>query len=392
VQTQDSPFDVAVVGAGVAGVACALGLSQLGLRVALIGPAPRPFSPSERAPFDERIYALAPATIALLERLNAWRQVDGGRLQPVARMRVFGDRGDELSFDAYGAAVERLATIAEEGGLLRALAATTSSVEGVTRLEQGVLGLAIDAGVAQLALDDGSSLRAALVVGADGAQSVVRAAAGIAADLVAYPHTAVVTNFRISQPHDGVAWQWFCDEGVVALLPLPGPAVSLVWSAPHALADQLLALSPEDLAGRVTRRSQQVLGALSPLGGVRSYPLRRMTVDRLVAPRIALVGDAAHLVHPLAGQGLNLGLQDVSTLLDVIGRREVWRDVGDLTLLRRYARLRAEPIGLIRFTTDSLARLFAVDDPLVRWIRNSGLNWVNRIGPLKGGLIRRALG
>jgi 2-polyprenylphenol 6-hydroxylase len=209
---------------------------------------------------------------------------------------------------------------------------------------------------------------------------------------VPYPHTAVVANFATAKPHDGVAWQWFCDEGVVALLPLPGKVTSLVWSAPHALATQLLSLAPEDLAARVALRTGQVLGALSPLGQAGGFPLKRLTVDRLVAPRVALVGDAAHVVHPLAGQGLNLGLQDVSTLLDVIKARESWRDVGDFMLLRRYARARAEPIGLIRFTTDSLARLFAIEDPLVRRVRNHGMAWVNRIGPLKRELIRRALG
>jgi ubiquinone biosynthesis UbiH/UbiF/VisC/COQ6 family hydroxylase len=209
---------------------------------------------------------------------------------------------------------------------------------------------------------------------------------------VAYPHTAVVANFACTRRHDGVAWQWFGDDGVVALLPLPGNATSLVWSAPHALAEQLLALDAEALAARVTERSHAQLGTLSPLGPAFSYPLRRLTVDRLALPRVALVGDAAHVVHPLAGQGLNLGLQDVSTLLDVMGARENWRDAGDLVLLRRYARRRAEPIGLIRFATDSLARLFAIDDPLVRTARNGGLNLVNRIGPLKSALIRHALG
>jgi 2-polyprenyl-6-methoxyphenol hydroxylase-like FAD-dependent oxidoreductase len=135
-----------------------------------------------------------------------------------------------------------------------------------------------------------------------------------------------------------------------------------------------------------------LLGTLTLLGGAFAFPLRRLTVDRLVLPRVALVGDAAHVVHPLAGQGLNLGLQDVSTLVDEIGARENWRDAGDLVLLRRYARRRAEPIGLIRFTTDSLARLFAVDDPLVRRVRNRGMSLVNRIGPLKRALIRQALG
>jgi ubiquinone biosynthesis UbiH/UbiF/VisC/COQ6 family hydroxylase len=392
VQTLQSDFDVVVVGAGVAGLASALGLSQLGLRVALIGPPARQFTPSATAPFDARIYALAPATVALLERLKVWPQIDSRRLQAVTRMRVFGDAGDELGFDAYGANVERLATIGEEGELLRVLALGVAMAPGITRLPSGLRALQVQPRAAQIELDDGTQLQARLVVGADGAQSTVRSSAGITFEAVAYPHTAVVANFACTHRHDGVAWQWFGDDGVVALLPLPGNATSLVWSAPHALAGQLQALDPETLAARVTARSRGQLGTLSALGPAYSYPLRRLTVDRLALPRVALVGDAAHVVHPLAGQGLNLGLQDVSTLLDVMGARENWRDASDLVLLRRYARRRAEPIGLIRFATDSLARLFAIDDPLARRVRNGGLNLVNRIGPLKSALIRHALG
>jgi ubiquinone biosynthesis UbiH/UbiF/VisC/COQ6 family hydroxylase len=385
-------FDVAVIGAGVAGLAAALGLAQQGLRVALVGPTARQHAARADAPFDARIYALSSSTIDLLARLKVWAQVDASRLQPVSRMRVFGDDGDELSFDAYAARVARLATIGEESELLRVLSLAAGFAPGLTRITAGMRTLEVGPRTATVTLDDGSVLTAALVVGADGAGSAVRAAAGISADLQPYPHTAVVANFSAERPHDGVAWQWFCGEGVVALLPLPGRAASLVWSAPHALADELRAMAPAELAARVTARSGGVLGALDPLGPAYGFPLRRLTVDRLVVPRVALVGDAAHVVHPLAGQGLNLGMQDVSTLLDVIKARESWRDAGDLVLLRRYARARAEPIGLIRFTTDSLSRLFAVDDPLVRSFRNRGMAWVNRTGPLKSALIRHALG
>ncbi len=384
--------EVAVVGAGVVGLAAALGLAQLGLRVALIGPPARGHEPAAADSFDSRIYALAPGAVALLERLKVWPQVDARRMQPVVRMRVFGDAGDELTFDAYGAGAERLATIGEECELLRALALAVQTTPGIERRAAGMRALGLEPRAAQIDLDDGSRVRARLVVGADGAQSPVRAAAGIAVEAFAYPHTAVVANFACAQRHDGVAWQWFCDEGVVALLPLPGQAASLVWSAPHALAQQLLALSPPQLAERVAQRSRQALGALEPLGGAHGFALRRLTVGRLVLPRVALVGDAAHVVHPLAGQGLNLGLQDVATLLAVIGAREGWRDPGDLALLRRYERQRAEAIGLIRLTTDALARLFAVDDPLLRAARNRGLDLVNRIGPLKKALIHHALG
>ncbi|HET9023762.1 MAG TPA: FAD-dependent monooxygenase, partial [Burkholderiaceae bacterium] len=182
------------------------------------------------------------------------------------------------------------------------------------------------------------------------------------------------------------------DEGIVALLPLPGNRVSLVWSAPEALASQLQALDSAALAERVAARSRHVLGTLTMIGAVHAFPLRLLAVRRLVGPSLALVGDAAHVVHPLAGQGLNLGLQDVEALLEVVGQREPFRACGDPVVLRRFERSRAEAIGLMRFTTDGLARLFAVDDPVVRGARNAGMALVNRLTPLKSRLIRQALG
>jgi 2-polyprenyl-6-methoxyphenol hydroxylase-like FAD-dependent oxidoreductase len=165
-----------------------------------------------------------------------------------------------------------------------------------------------------------------------------------------------------------------------------------VWSAPETLAAELLALEAEAFAHRVTARTGGLLGMLNPLGPARGFPLRLLKVAHLVGPRVALVGDAAHVVHPLAGQGLNLGLADVSELLAVLAGREAFRDTGDPVLLRRYARRRAEPIGLMRVTTDGLARLFGIDDPMARRLRNGGLSLVNRITPLKRALIRHALG
>jgi len=383
-------FDVAVVGAGVAGLATALGAAQLGLEVALVGPDARSFMPSEGAPFDARIYALAPSSVSLLERLKVWPRMTAGRVQVVARMRVFGDAGNELTFDAYQAALERLASIVEEGELARVLAAACSYAPGIARMRASFTRLQRDAEGARIDLDDGSAIGARLVVGADGARSALRAAAGINADEIPYRQTALVANFSCREPHQGVAFQWFCDEGVVALLPLPGDHVSLVWSAPESLATELRALEPVAFALRVTARTQAIVGDLTLRGDVQAFPLRVIRVDRLVEDRIALVGDAAHVVHPLAGQGLNLGLQDVSELLRVLAAREEFRDPGDIVLLRRYARVRAEAIGLMRFTTDGLARLFGTDDALVRRLRNAGLSIVDRLTPLKNALIRHA--
>lgn len=394
---------VAVVGTGVAGLAAALGLAQLGLRVALIGPVPRSSPPTPA--FDARIYALSAGSVRLLEQLRVWAQVDAQRMQPVERMRVVGDTGRELDFSAYSVAAERLATIAEERELLRVLALGVQMAAGISRREAALTALQSSFDGVRLQLADGQALQVPLVIGADGAQSPVRAAAGIHAEVLPYGQTAVVANFACEQPHDGTAWQWFTDDGVIALLPLPGRAVSLVWSAPEALADSLQALAPVQLAerltaylGAVTQDAAGPLGRLQPLGTAaepgrtHAFRLRRLRVDRLTVHGIALVGDAAHVVHPLAGQGLNLGLQDVSTLLEVLREREPWRALGDAVLLRRYARRRTEAIDLMRWTTDGLARLFAWDDPRVRQMRNTGLALVNAAGPLKRALVRHALG
>lgn len=392
-----SSFDVAVVGSGIPGLAAALGFAQQGLSVALIGPRPKPHAPTRSAPFDPRIYAVAPSSVAFLEGLGVWRSVDPLRTCAVEHMRVFGDDGPQLVFDAYGATVERLATIVEEGELLRVLDAACGFQPSITRMFSTFASLAAKGDAIEVA-HEGASVVVKLLIGADGANSSVRAAAGITATIKEYEQTAIVANFGFARPHLNTAWQWFTDEGVVALLPLPGNRVSLVWSAPLEVATELAALSPDQLATRVSERcwpqrgESSAVGELTAIGAAHTFPLRQISVARLIGPRVALVGDAAHVIHPLAGQGLNLGLQDVALLHDVVRAREPFRDVGDPVLLRRYERGRAEDLGLMRFTTDSLARLFAFDDPLVRGLRNAGLTAVNRLSPLKNALIRRALG
>ena len=387
-----SPFDVAVVGTGVVGLAAALGCAHQRLRVALIGPAPRLRAPTAGAPFDPRIYALAAASIQLLDDVRAWSQVDAARVQPVVRMQIEGDAGGSLSFDAYAAAVERLATIVEESELLRALWMACGFAPTLSHLDASFEGIGMEADAVRLQLAGGGGIGARLLLGADGKGSAVRAAAGLSAVETPHRQTAVVANFACAEPHRGVAYQGFTDEGVVALLPLPGAHVSLVWSAPEALAAELLALQPAALAARVGERTQGRLGALTCVGRSYGFALVDLRMNRVVAERLALLGDAAHVVHPLAGQGLNLGLQDVAQLLKVLAQREPWRDPGDLVVLRRHERARAEPVEMMRFTVNSLARLFGTADPAVRWVRNRGLDWVQAVAPLKNLLIRRAVG
>ena len=323
---------------------------------------------------------------------GAWQDLPRERITAVESMHVEGDAGAALDFSAYELGERALAWIVEERALRAALVPRVHAA-GVTLLAPCALAsLAFGADRAMLTTDDGATSSARLVVGADGLRSWTRAAAGIVATPRPYGQTAVVANFACERAHHGVALQWFDPtEGVIALLPLPGDHVSLVWSAPRLLAEALMA-DPATLAPRLAQRAQPYVGALIQVGPAASFPLRLITVDRLVGARLALVGDAAHVVHPLAGQGLNLGLADVSELLRVLAGREDWRDPGDAVLLRRYERSRAEPVGLMRLTTDALARLFSRDDAVSRNVRNLGLAAVDALPPLKNALIRHAAG
>ncbi|HYA67062.1 MAG TPA: FAD-dependent monooxygenase [Burkholderiaceae bacterium] len=385
---------VVVVGTGVVGLSTALGCAQRGLQVKLVGPVPRSAAAqtASGAAYDTRIYALSQGARGLLEAQKVWSQIDRKRICSVERMRVFGDEGGELHFDAHSAGVERLATICEESQLLQVLWLGCSMAPGIEHFSQDFDGVTLQGGVAHVRLVNGPPIDCALLLGADGKRSSVRAAAGIGARVRSYGHTAFVANFACERAHHGTAYQWFTDEGIVALLPLPGDLVSLVWSAPHALASEFSASSEQDFAERVARRSGYTLGALQPLGGKQAFALDRVVVDRLVRPNVALLGDAAHVVHPLAGQGLNLGLQDVSEFLRLLVAREPWRGLGDEVWLRRYERARAEPIALMRGTVGGLAWLFATQDTMTRRVRNIGMSAVNALAPVKTALIRHALG
>ena len=389
----DGAQRVVVVGTGVVGLATALGCAQRGVDVVLVGPAPRlPAAKPAGTAFDARIYAISRGASQLLAEQRVWQQLDVARVNPVARMDVHGDDGGRLQFDALAAGVDRLATICEETELLRVLWLSCSLAPRITHRAANFEGAQFEPGGVQVRLSDGALLPCALLLGADGKQSAVRSAAGIAAHLKAYGHTAFVANFSCERPHHDTAFQWFTDQGIVALLPLPGRNVSLVWSAPTALAPELTALTPEAFASRVQERCGGALGQLQMQGGTHAFPLVRTVVDHLVGPRVALLGDAAHVVHPLAGQGLNLGLQDVSDLLRLLAEREPWRALGDPVWLRRYARARAEPIALMRGTVGSLAWLFGARDLPLQRLRNLGMSAVNAIAPLKNALVQHALG
>jgi 2-octaprenylphenol hydroxylase len=395
----DAQFDVAIAGGGAigAGLACALAAEMPASRVALISREPRPAQPQAEG-FDARVYAISPGNAAFLSRLGAWDAIPAGHRTPVHAMRVYGDDGVSLiEFDAYRSGVSELAWIVEDRWLQAALWRGLESRPGLALFPgASIQDLEILPRQATVTLQDGRTLAAQLVVGADGARSLVRKRAGITSEGRDYGQTAVVANFACTRPHRNVAWQWFQGTAkagaVLALLPLPGDHVSMVWSLRSDDAARLLALDAAVLAREVAAAAQQALGELALVTAPRAFPLQRLAAARLVAPRVALAGDAAHVIHPLAGQGANLGLQDAQALAQVLAAREPGRDAGDERLLRRYERSRAEAIMAMHATVHGLHRLFDAPGPALATMRNAGLNLADRMPVLKNLLMRHAMG
>lgn len=384
-------FDVLIVGGGLVGLSLARALADSGLRMGLVERDPAP-SPSQ-GPWDARVFAISPGSESFLGGMGAWLP-DTGRMAPITRMRIFGDRaGNELSFSAYQSHVPHLAIIVENAALVGALRGALQGQAGFTHVTStGCSAVQFQPECAVLTLDSGDQLAAKLLVAADGADSWLRGQAGIASSQTDYGQTAVVANFATALPHHGSAFQWFRTDGVLAMLPLPGQRASMVWAARQELADRLLALPAEQLCAEVHAASEGRLGALSLITPAVGFPLRLIRVDRLVAPRLALVGDAAHNLHPLAGQGVNLGFQDTRELASVLKARGPEADVGSLALLRRYERARREDILAMTAVTHGLQRLFNNSVAPLSWLRNVGLTFTDRLTPLKTLLVKHALG
>lgn len=386
-------FDVVVVGGGAVGASLALALRSCNVTVAWIAPDQQSPADKTAAEWDSRIYALTPGNARWLDELNVWQNIPQARVMPVESMRIFGDKAPgRLEFDAYDAGLRELAFILENRTLVAALGEVLELAEHVQAFRRAsCASVRWDREHALVTLDDGTELRTRLVVGADGADSWVRTQAGIAATLHDYDQIGVVANYECERPHDGTAFQWFRADGVLALLPLAGDRTSMVWSTGTRHAHELMELGPEELCRTVEEASGRALGTLRLITPAAGFPLRRQRVQRLVEPRAALVGDAAHIVHPLAGQGLNLGLRDVRALASVLANRGPARDCGDYALLRRYERARKEDIMALELTTDGLQKLFASDAVWLAGLRNLGLSLVNTAAPLKNLLIRQAV-
>jgi ubiquinone biosynthesis UbiH/UbiF/VisC/COQ6 family hydroxylase len=376
-----------IAGGGPVGLALAASSPTFDVRV--IEASPARATPLPEA-FDVRVYAVSPGSRDLLRDLGAWERLDARRVAPVRRMEIFGDEGARLAFSARPGA--SLAWILEAGRLTRAIEEQVETLDNV-RVTRGVAaaGFGADAAGSWAELADGERIDGDVLVGADGPDSRVRAALGMPAEEEPYGEAAVVANFETESPHESIARQWFRGDGVLAWLPLPGQRISIVWSTPSSHAGELAALEPRDFERRVRDAGGSILGDLRLLGDVARFPLRSIRVPEPVVAGAALVGDAAHAVHPLAGQGVNLGFQDARCLAEVLEHRSELERPGDLRVLRRYARGRREDVTAMHFVTDRLDRLFASGTPGARRLRNLGLRLVDAQGWAKSALANRAM-
>ncbi|WP_230969551.1 UbiH/UbiF family hydroxylase [Nitrogeniibacter aestuarii] len=381
-------FDLIIVGAGLAGASLAAALRSSRLKIAVIESRP----PAQSPGWDSRIYAISPTNADFLSEIGAWQHLDTHRLTPVYDMQIRGDAGGELSFSAYDCGLRELAWIVESGLMQRELWETIKRQHNLTLIcpaSPSAIDVTDDA--ATLTLDDGRTLTARLVVAADGARSWVREQAGIEAKTTPYQEKGVVANFRCEKPHRNTAYQWFRPDGILAYLPLPDQMISIVWSTPDAHADELVSLDASALCDRVAEAAGHQLGALELVTEAAAFPLRLMRVSNPTAPRIALIGDAAHAIHPLSGHGINLGYQDAKVLAGLLADLPAWRDPGEAAILGAYARARAEETTLLQSTTHALNRLFKPDNSLLSGIRNLGLNLTNRLPVIRNSLVRYAV-
>lgn len=391
--------DLIIVGAGMVGSALALALEHSGLEILVVDGSPlsvKPFDPA--AAFEPRVSALSAASQRILERLGVWQGIAARRASAYRDMRVWDGSGTgSVHFAAASVHAETLGHIVENRVVQDAL---------LERLHDSQIGLFGNARVEQLrrsgdgwllTLADGRELRAPLLVAADGANSAVRRLAGCATREWDYLHHAIVTSVRCARPHQATAWQRFTDDGPLAFLPLQRGGdqhwCSIVWSTVPSEAERLMALGDEAFRHELGKAFEWRLGEVVQVDLRVCIPLRQRHAKRYVESGLALIGDAAHSIHPLAGQGVNLGFLDAAVLAEVLLHAlQRGEQPGDVRVLSRYERRRMPHNLAMMAAMEGFERLFQADPLPIRLLRNSGLNWVDELPDAKALFVRRALG
>ena len=386
-------YDIIVIGGGLVGASLVIALKNIGLTVALVEPR-EPEAVLQDASWDSRVYAISPGSAAFLQSLDVWQLLTSERVTPVYEMAVYGDDScAHINFSAYEIGLPELAFIAENRQLQAAVWNVLNSANKNIHIicPAKCTSISWQDSHVEVQLDDGRLLETSLVVGADGVNSWVRSQAEIKVSRHAYHQIGIVANFNVEVAHRHTAYQWFRRDGVLALLPLPDKRVSMVWSASEEQANVLRGLSAEELCYQVEEASSHTLGAMQLITPAVGFPLNFVHVDQLVKPRLVLIGDAAHGIHPLAGQGVNLGLRDARELAAVLNSRGMQTDCGHLMLLRRYELARKEDILALEMVTDGLQKLFNNSNPTLARLRNLGLEITNRLPLIKNQLMQHAL-
>ena len=387
--------DIVIIGGGLVGTSLALALGKSGLKLALVEAKTAEPLAVDAADWDSRIYAITPGNAEFLSRLGIWGGLDKSRISPIHSMQVWGDNTENpLVFDAYAAGVAELGYIIESRLMQNALWEALKSRQEVEVIcPARCASLQFNQHEASLTLEDGRKITSKLIVAADGSNSWVLAQAGVEVDAQPYHQLGVVANFETELPHDNIARQWFREDGILAWLPMPGRRISVVWSAFEAKANALLQLPVDAFCHAVAEAGNQALGTLRIITPAVGFPLVSKRNQSMIAPRLAMVGDAAHQIHPLAGQGMNLGLRDAQSLAEIL-LKEVAKhqlDVGNEVCLRRYARARKSDVAATGGMSDGLQKLFKNQNPLVGFLRNTGLRAVNHCPPIKRALMAQAL-
>ena len=397
-------FDIVIIGAGIAGTALAAALSGNGLSLALVEAQPltRPELPTvcDLQHFDSRVSALTPRSRRFLEQLGAWDAIDGYRQCPYRHMTVWDAEGTgQIEFDCAEVNVPVLGHIVENRAIVSALLAGVGAAADITLLSPVRLEACtrLASSRMRMELEGGGALEADLLVAADGAMSRVRDMMGFQTREWSYGHRAIGCTVQLEQSHQDTAWQRFLPTGPLALLPLPGAEgrhyCSIVWSLDEQLVDDLLALDDAAFCEELGRASEGRLGTVLGSSQRFAFPLRQRHATDYVQDGVVLVADAAHTIHPLAGQGINLGLQDVAVLAEeVLAGCARGANPGEQEVLRRYQRRRKGENLLMMAAMDGFKRLFEQQALPLRWLRNVGMRGVGQLLPVKQQLMRRAMG